>query len=113
MEHRVALLGSSIALDCIGAALGNVKELALLRVERLPMDGLPWLKAFMPEAVIFDMGARRVDYLFDLLLQPGLLLVGLNARTHQMLLFSGQAARLATVEDLLAILTAREAEAPL
>ena len=108
MQYRVALLGTSIAIDSICAALGGVPGLELLRFESPPLSATAWLQAFAPDAVIFDTAMHGPDsLLYELMLQPGLLLVGFDVASQQLLLLSGSCARFDTVADLLEILSAR------
>lgn len=109
MNSRIALLGTSLAIDSVAAVLAGVAGLELLRFECAPAEGMAWLQDFAPDAVVFDMATGLADRsLLDLVTQPGLLLVGFDLRTQQMLLFSGEPASLSTVEDLLRVLSQRD-----
>lgn len=109
MNCRVALLGTSLAIDSVAAALVGVPGLELLRFECPPAEGLAELQAFALDAVVFDMTAGLPDHpLLDVMMQLGLLLVGFDLETQRMLVFSGESADLSTVDDLLRVLSLRE-----
>lgn len=108
MVRKIALVGKSLSIDSVAAALEAVSGLELLRVDCSPADCLPSLQALTPDAVVFDMVGidLRDRQVLDLLTLPDLLLVGFDLATQQMLLLSGESARLTTVDDLLQALTA-------
>lgn len=107
MNCRIALLGTSIAIDSVAAALAVVPGLELLRFESPPAECLPELLVLAPEAVVFDMATDPLSRpILELMTHPGLLLIGCDLVAQQMVLLSGEPARLATVEDLLGVLEA-------
>ena len=108
MNRRILLLGASLTIDSVAAALTGVPGLELLRFECLAAKDLAHLRNLAPDAVIFDMAAQQPDRpLLKLMTQPGLLLVGFDLATQQMHLFSGKRARLVTVDDLVRVLMSR------
>ena len=107
MNHRVALLGTSLAIDMVAAALAGVPELEVLRFECAPGQGLANVQAMAPDAVIFDMAMVLPDSaLVHLVRRPGLLLIGCDLAVKRMFVFSGASACLETVDDLLRALSA-------
>lgn len=99
--HRVALVGSSLALASIGAALTEVPDLVLFRV-LIPSEAAAiCIKDFAPDIVIFDLAAGLPEcaqpYLAE---RPGLGLIGFDLETQKMLLLSGEHADLSTTDDL-------------
>jgi len=109
MNRRVVLLGASLAIDSVAAALTGVPGLELLRFECLAAKDLAHVRNLAPDAVIFDMAVQQPDRpLLKLMTQPGLLLVGFDLATQQMHLFSGKRARLVTVDDLVRALTSQD-----
>jgi hypothetical protein len=58
--------------------------------------------------VVFDLGASRPDFLFPLLQQPGLLLIGIDPETHQALVWSGRQAPAVASADLIGIIKQKE-----
>ncbi len=111
MNRRIALLGTSIAIDSVAAALAAVPGLELLRFECPPVDYLNNVPVLAPDAVIFDMAMDLPDRpVLELLTHLDLKLVGFDLATQQMYLLSGEAARLATVDDLLQVLLAEDGQ---
>jgi hypothetical protein len=109
MNRRVVLLGASLAIDSVAAALTGVPGLELLRFESLAAKDLAHVRNLSPDAVIFDMAVQQPDRpLLKLMTQSGLLLVGFDLATQQMHLFSGKRARLVTVDDLVRALTSQD-----
>jgi hypothetical protein len=101
MDHRVALLGKTVGLASIGAALADVPELELLPVEIICEDATAWVDAFAPDVVVFDLAAGLPDHILRYLAaRPGLALIGFDLGTRKMLLLSGERATLATTDDL-------------
>jgi len=106
MNCKIALLGTSIAIDSVAAALAAAPGLELLRFKGSPVECLPDLHVLAPDAVVFDMAVASLDQpILELLTHPGLLLIGCDLATQQMVLLSGEPARLATVDDLLQVLS--------
>jgi hypothetical protein len=111
MNRRVALLGTSLAIDSLAAALAGVPGLELLRFEDSTAGDLANMQASAPDAVVFDMALAAPDRPFlDLLRSAGALLVGCDLATQQMLLLSSKPARLSTVDDLVRVLSGRGAQ---
>ena len=74
-----------------------------------PLDSpLEELQRLCPAAVVFDLGASRPDFLFPLLQQPGLLLIGIDPETHQALVWSGRQAPAVASADLIGIIKQKE-----
>ena len=104
MEHRVALFGSSVALDCLGAALGTNRECDLVRRQGELAECGAWIDELAPQVVIFDLSAMSACHMIDAVQCLNVLLLGINFATQQMWIMSGAQARLATTEDLLQVL---------
>ena len=74
-----------------------------------PLDSpLEELHRLCPAAVVFDPGASRPDFLFPLLQQPGLLLIGVDPETQHALVWSGRQVRAVASADLIEILQETE-----
>jgi hypothetical protein len=102
MHNRLALLGASLALESIGAALAAIPDIELRRISGSSDCG--WLRDDI-DALIFDLSTGLPGYvLLNLVTCPALMLVGLDLETRKTLLLSGKPGRLATMNDLLATL---------
>jgi len=101
---RVILYGDSLILAGVRANLEARPDFEILVLDR-PLDSpLEELQRLCPAAVVFDLGASRPDFLFPLLQQPGLLLIGIDPETHQALVWSGRQAPAAAAADLIEII---------
>jgi len=106
MARKVALLGTSLMIDSLAAALADVGDLELLRFEDTSAPGLTYMEHLLPDVVIFDMTlALPESPLLELLKRSGTVIVGCDLPSQQMLLLSGKSTRLATVKDLLHVLS--------
>ena len=63
----VALIGSSLALAIIGAALENMQDLSLLSIELPSADAAARVAVFGPDVVIFDLAHDIKQALFSTL----------------------------------------------
>lgn len=110
MARKVALLGTTLMIDSLAAALADVPNLDLLRCEDTTAHGLTNMGALLPDVVIFDMALPLPESpLLDLLKRSDTVIVGCDLPNQQMLLLSGRSARLASVKDLLHELAQRTA----
>ncbi len=110
MTRRVALLGTTLMIDSLAAALADVPDLELLRCEDTTIHGLTNMEALLPDVVLFDMALPLPESpLLDYLKRAGTVIIGCDLSNQQMLLLSGKSARLASVEDLLHELQKRTA----
>ncbi len=74
-----------------------------------PLDcPLEELQRLCPTAVIFDLKSNRPDFLFPLLQQPELLLIGIDPETHQALVWSGRQVPAVSAADLIGIIQQKE-----
>jgi hypothetical protein len=103
---RVILYGDTLLLEGVQV---NLKALTDLEVLDLPLETpLEELQRLCPAVVVFDLEATRPDFLFPLLQQPGLLLVGINPETHRALAWSGRHAPAVSAADLFEIIQQKE-----
>jgi hypothetical protein len=101
MSHRVALLGTTVGLASIGAALAAVPELELFPVRVVRENVTAWVDSFAPDVVVFDLAAGLPEHILRYLVaRPGLPLIGFDLETRKMLLLSGELATLSTSDDL-------------
>jgi hypothetical protein len=99
--RRAIVVGDSLILEGVRAALENRLGLDVLVLDQ-PLDvSLAELGAYCPDAIIFDVSAIRPDLLLSLFQQPGPLLIGIDPETHQALVWSGRQAPAVVAADLL------------
>ncbi len=103
-KQRVILYGDSLILDGVRATLARSPGIEILVLDQpldRPLDALPPL---CPAALIFDLEAEEPDFPLALLQQPGLLLVGIDPETHQVLVWSGKQATAVSAADLVGVI---------
>ncbi|MBV5331669.1 hypothetical protein JZU69_04695, partial [bacterium] len=62
-----------------------------------------------PCAVLFDMGTGPLDYAIQLLRrQPGLLLIGVDPSSNEMLVLSGHPAQALSMSDLIEVIRQKD-----
>ncbi len=92
----------------VRAELEARPDFIILVLDR-PLDRpLEELRRLCPTAVVFDLEASRPDFLFPLLQQPGLLLIGIDPETHRALVWSGRQAPAVSAADLIGIIQQKE-----
>jgi hypothetical protein len=106
-RQRVILYGNSLILDGMRASLADSPEIEVIVLDQALDRPLEVLHPMCPAALIFDLEAEDPDFPLALLQQPGLLLVGIDPETHQVLVWSGRQATAVKAADLIAVI-ARE-----
>ena len=101
---KVVLYGKSLVISTIGASLGGCSDLEILLVDPDMPDLQQQLEALRPDAVIFNLGAAHPESLLSLLEQPDVLLIGVDAETHQALVWSGRQAAAVVADDLVSVI---------
>jgi hypothetical protein len=103
-RRRVILYGDSLILDGVRATLESSPGIEV-RVLDQPLDRpLEALHPLCPAALIFDLEAEEPEFPLALLQQPGLLLVGIDPETHDVLVWSGRQATAASAADLVSVI---------
>jgi hypothetical protein len=101
MDHRVVLLGTSLTIASIGAALAGVPELELFLVDMMYDDVAARMDAFAPDVVVFDLASGLPNHALRCLTAcTDLALIGFDLETRKMLLLSGERVTLSTTDDL-------------
>jgi hypothetical protein len=101
----VVLYGNSLFLAGIRAELVGHADFGLLTVAADYPDATGLIRELGPAAVVFDLAAGQPDFTVALLLErPGLLLVGLDPSSDQVLVLSCRRERAVAPADLLKII---------
>ena len=103
-RQRVILYGDSLILDGVRASLETCPSIEVLVLDRPLAGSLEALHPLCPAALIFDLEAERPDFPLALLQQPGLLLIGIDPETHQVLVWSGRQATAVSAADLVGVI---------
>jgi len=97
-RQKVLFYGNSLVLSGMQASLRTCPWLEVIALEGLVTEAE--LLALNPSVVIFDLGAVQPEFLVtQMQAQPGLLLIGIDPESHEVLL-TGQAARSITLDQL-------------
>ncbi len=102
---RLVLYGNSVFLAGIKAQLEQVPALELIALEAAQTGMVDRMRACRPQAVLFDLTMGYPDFAVALLHeQPGLLLIGVDPNSNELLVLSGQQERAVAVADLLKVI---------
>lgn len=105
------LLGNSVFLAGIKAQLGRVSALELITLESVPADVARWARLYRPQALLFDLSMEHPDFVVALLReQPGLLLLGVDPNSNELLVLSGHPQQALSVSDLVQIIQQKSPE---
>lgn len=104
ISHLV-LLGNSVFLAGIKAQLEQVSALELITIDSVPADVASWVRRVRPQAVLFDLTMQHPDFAVALLReQPGLLLLGVDPNSNELLVLSSHPQQALSVSDLVQII---------
>jgi hypothetical protein len=104
-EACLVLYGNSVFLAGIKAELERATTLELLTIEAGRPDALELICKHQPRAVLFDLGTGQLDFVVSLLRgQPGLLLIGVDPSSDEMLVMSGHPQKALSLSDLVEII---------
>ncbi len=104
-SSRLILYGNSVFLAGIRAQLEQIPTLELIKLEGAQAEVTDQVRAYRPQAVLFDLSTGYPDFAVALLHeQPSLLLIGLDPNSSELLVLSGQQARGVALSDLLKVI---------
>lgn len=98
------MFGDSLILEGVRASLAACPDIEVLLLEPSLDEPLEAILAVCPAVFIFDLGVVGPDFQLSLLQQPGLLLVGIDPKTHQALVWSGRQAAAVVAADLIDVI---------
>jgi hypothetical protein len=102
---KVVLYGSSLFIVGLEASLVAVPGLDIQRVEAQRDDSLDRLRAAAPEVIIVEQGGAPADQAFTLLKEfPGVVLIGLDLESDQLLVLSVHQQASQAVADLVQVI---------
>jgi hypothetical protein len=100
-NKRVLIFGRSLNLAGIGACLKLVNDLDVDSVDPQNACIMELLQETTPEAMIYDLNNPPIDLDMDLLRErPGLLLIGVDPSSDNVMVFKGQRRKVVTAEEL-------------
>jgi hypothetical protein len=103
-KQRVILYGKSVILGSVGAGLRDVAGLEIVALDT-PLPTKQRLAELSPDVIIFDLAAAHPEAALLLLRErPGLLLVGVDPASDELLILSSQQERAVAMADLLRVI---------
>jgi hypothetical protein len=103
-RRRVVLYGRSVILGTLGASLDAYPDLEVVSISP-PFPSAQELSSLAPDVILFDMETPRPEAAFALLgTCPGLLLIGVDPSTNQVLVWSGRQFRELSTQDLVRVM---------
>jgi len=103
-RRRVILYGKSVIMGSVGASLRDAPGLETVVLDT-PLATTQGLAELSPDVIIFDLEAAHPDAALSLLRErPGLLLIGVDPASDELLVLSSQQKRAVAVADLLRVI---------
>ncbi len=101
---RLVLYGNSVFLAGIKAQLEHSAAFELITMEAMLTDVAERIHACRPQAMLFDLAMGYPDFAVALLHdQPGLLLIGVDPNSNELLVLSGQQEQALSTADLIQV----------
>lgn len=101
----LVLYGNSVFLAGIKAELERATTLELLTIESGRQDALELTCRRQPRAVLFDLGTGPLDFVVSLLRgQPGVLLIGVDPSSNEMLVVWSRSTQARNMHDLVQLI---------
>lgn len=100
--RRAVLYGNTIFLAGLAVQYANRPGLEIMTIDADQPHAEQQLDASAPNVIVFDLTAAQPDRAIHLLKKnPGLVLVGVDATSDQVLVLSGHTSPVLTTDDLL------------
>lgn len=101
----LVLYGNSVFLAGIKAELERGSTLELIMMEAGSPDAMSLTRARRPRAVLYDLNLAQPHFAIPLLLeQPGLMLIGVDASSDELLVLCGYPVQALSVPDLVRLI---------
>lgn len=101
----LVLYGNSVFLAGIRTELERAASLELITIEAGCPDVMNLIRTRQPRAVLFDLSMPQPDFAISLLRErPGLLLIGVDPSSDEMLVLSSHPAQALTMHDLMQLI---------
>ncbi len=108
-RQRIILYGQSVVLGGVQASLRHYPQLDVMTVP--PPATAQALAALAPDVILFDTGTGCSGPAFALLReQPGLLLIGVDPASQELLVLSSHPAQALGIADLVLIISSRNTD---
>ncbi len=101
-QQTILIYGNSLVLSGIQLSLKACPSFEVITLDLTASQAK--LLASSPDAVIFDLGAVQPDFPLAMLQHPDLLLIGIDPKTHQALVWSGRQFSALSMQELFALI---------
>ncbi len=109
LTRRVVLFGNTIFLAGLAVQHVNHPGLEIITTDTDQPNAEQELNACSPDVVVFDLTASQLTSTFHLVkMNPGLVLLGIDATSDQVLVLSGHMSSVLTTDDLLKVIAGDE-----
>ena len=103
--QTVLLYGNSLAVSTIGASLQACPDLQVLPLDPTRPDLTQRLDELQPGIVIFDLATVYPNFAINLWrAYPGMLLIGVDPSSDEMLVLSGRPQQARSASDLISVI---------
>jgi hypothetical protein len=103
--RTVTIYGRSLMVSGIAASLRGSAGLEVLQLDAAALDPVQGMSGICPDAVVVDLSVARPDLIAVLLRKhPGLLLIGVDPASDELLVLSSHSARAVSMDALLGII---------
>ena len=114
LDSCLALHGNSVFLAGIKVELSRRLVFELITIEAGCPNIVPVIRARKPCALIFDQTTSQPEFSMSLLCErPGLLVIGLDPSSDEMLVLSNTPAQALSITDLVRVIHQKEANSKL
>ena len=109
LTRRAVLFGNTIFLAGLAVQYANHPGLEIMMIDTGQPNAEQQLDACSPDVVVFDLTASQLIGTFHLVkMNPGLVLLGVDATSDQVLVLSGHMSSVLTTDDLLKVIAGDE-----
>ena len=108
-NSHLVLYGNSVFLAGLKAQLEQTAELELITMEATPTEVADSVRTCRPQAVLFDLSMGYPDFAAALLHeQHGLLLIGVDPNSNELLILSSRPQQALSVSDLVHVIQQKQ-----
>ncbi len=108
--RRVALCTNSVVVSSIGASLEGRPGVEVLHIDPRSPDAVRRLRELWPDVAIVDLSTAQSEPISLLRRYPGLVLIGVDLNSNELVVLSSEPASPLTMENLMRLIEAGDAE---
>ncbi len=104
--RRVALCTNSVVVSSLGAILERRAGLEVVRIDPRSPDAVRRVGDLLPDVAIVDLTTAQSEPILLLRKYPGLLLIGVDLNSNELMVLSGEPACPLTMENFVRVIEA-------